>query len=83
MKLTQRWLICGLLVAVTAGCGLRGPLTLPSKSDEVVIRGPGQTTAEPAKAPAESPAPARPKPQEERLPPPPLPGGGPGAASGG
>ncbi len=32
------------LAAVAAsGCGLKGALTLPSKSDEVVIRAPGQT----------------------------------------
>ena len=65
-----------LLAAVGAsGCGLKGALTLPSKSDEVVIRAPGQA------APAEGETPA--KPRDERMPPPPLPGGKPGTARGG
>jgi predicted small lipoprotein YifL len=81
-----------LLVAVAAsGCGLKGALTLPSKSDEVVIRAPsqavpveGETTATPpATAPAEpaKAAPARPK--DERIPPPPLPRGNAGTSRGG
>lgn len=86
-----------LLAAMAAsGCGLKGPLILPPKSDEVVIRAPGQAATDQAvptegqtttvPAPAEEtekapPAPARTK--DERIPPPPLPGGNPGTARGG
>ena len=81
-----------LLAAVAAsGCGLKGPLTLPSKSDEVVIRAPGQaaptegeTTVTPsAPTPAEPAEEAPARPRDERIPPPPLPGGKPGTARGG
>ncbi len=51
-----------------AGCGLKGALTLPSQSDEVVIRGAGQTApaspesggtaSEPAATPASGTSPA-------------------------
>ena len=77
-----------LLGSVAAsGCGLKGALTLPSKSDEVVIRAPGQTvpaegattTTPPAEPVKEAPA----RPRVERIPPPPLPGGNPGTARGG
>jgi predicted small lipoprotein YifL len=78
----QLWLLA-LLTAATTGCGLKGPLTLPSRSDEIVIRGPGETTTEPVPAPATTPAATPARPQEERPPPPPLPGSGSGAASGG
>jgi predicted small lipoprotein YifL len=78
----QLWLLA-LLAAATTGCGLKGPLTLPSRSDEIVIRGPGQTAPEPAPAPATTPAATPARPQDERPPPPPLPGSGSGAASGG
>ncbi len=81
-----------LLAAVAAsGCGLKGPLTLPSKSDEVVIRAPGQaapTAAETTVTPS-APTPVEPaqeapaRPRDERIPPPPLPGGKPGTARGG
>jgi predicted small lipoprotein YifL len=79
-----------------SGCGLKGALTLPSKSDEVVIRAPGQTaegeaapadgatTTTPPATPTTEPAretPARPR--VERLPPPPLPGGNAGSVRGG
>jgi predicted small lipoprotein YifL len=74
-----------------SGCGLKGALTLPSKSDEVVIRAPGEaapaegaTTTSPPGTPATEPAretPARPR--VERLPPPPLPGGNSGTVRGG
>lgn len=53
------------------GCGLKGPLTLPEKSGNVVIRGqktPGGSTTTPA-TPAPTPAPADP----DKLPPPDLP----------
>jgi len=81
----QLWLLA-LLAAATTGCGLKGPLTLPSRSDEVVIRGPGQTTTDPAATPATTPttAPAATPatPQDERPPPPPLPGSNSGARGG-
>ncbi len=81
-----------LLSAVVAtGCGLKGALTMPSKSDEVVIRAPGEVTpaegatTTPPAAPAEPTrgAPAKKPPRDERIPPPPLPGGNPGTARGG
>jgi predicted small lipoprotein YifL len=82
MTRSRQLALLALLAVVTTGCGLKGPLTLPSKSDDIVIRGPGQATTEPATTPSTTPAtPARPP--EERLPPPPLPGGNPGAAHGG
>jgi predicted small lipoprotein YifL len=79
MKHTRGGALTVILLAALAasGCGLKGTLTLPSKSDEVIIRAPGQAApAEPAKA-----APA--KPRDERIPPPPLPGGNPGTTNGG
>jgi predicted small lipoprotein YifL len=51
-----------------SGCGLKGPLTLPEKPRNVVIRpGPAGEAA-----PAPTPLPA-PPPEAERLPPPELP----------
>jgi predicted small lipoprotein YifL len=47
------------LLAVIAGCGLKGSLTLPEKPGEVAVRpGPGApaTPAEPTAPPAESDA---------------------------
>jgi predicted small lipoprotein YifL len=75
-----------------SGCGLKGALTLPSKSDEVVIRAPGQTapveegatpTTPPATPTTEPVQETPPKPRVERLPPPPLPGGNAGTVRGG
>ena len=63
-----------------SGCGLKGALTMPSKSDEVVIRAPSQ--AAPAEPAQEAPAAKKP-PKDDRIPPPPLPGGNPGTARGG
>jgi len=65
-------------MAVT-GCGLKGALSMPSKSEEVVIRAP----AEAAPAEPTQEAPAKKPPKDERIPPPPLPGGNPGTARGG
>jgi predicted small lipoprotein YifL len=77
------WLLA-LLAVATTGCGLKGPLTLPSRSDEIVIRGPGQATTETAPSPSTTPATApAATPREERPPPPPLPGSNSGAAHGG
>ena len=65
-------------MAVT-GCGLKGALSMPSKSEEVVIRAPaGAAPAEPTEE-----APAKKPPKDGRIPPPPLPGGNPGTARGG
>jgi predicted small lipoprotein YifL len=80
-----------LAAVALSGCGLKGALTLPSKSDEVVIRAPGQaapseretTTTSPATAPAEPTGETPAKSKDERIPPPPLPGGKPGTARGG
>ncbi len=76
---------------VASGCGLKGGLTLPSRSDEVVIRAPDQaapaegttTVTPPAAAPAGPATEAPAKPRDERLPPPPLPGGNSGTSRGG
>jgi predicted small lipoprotein YifL len=85
-----------LAALAASGCGLKGALTMPPKSDEVVIRAPGQAATDQAvsaegqtttvPAPAEETektkqAPSKPK--DERIPPPPLPGGNPGTARGG
>jgi predicted small lipoprotein YifL len=79
-----------LAVVATSGCGLKGALTLPSKSDEVVIRASetapaeGETPATPSATTPAEPVPETPaKPRDERIPPPPLPGGKPGTARGG
>jgi predicted small lipoprotein YifL len=39
-----------------AGCGLKGPLTLPTRSDEVTIRGPGESSTTSPAAAATAPA---------------------------
>ncbi len=93
MQHTSLNALAAILLAVVAasGCGLKGALTLPSKSDEVVIRAPGQTAPAEGETPATPSAttPAEPvpetpaKPRDERIPPPPLPGGKPGTARGG
>ena len=64
-----RALAVALAVALLgSGCGLKGPLTLPEKPRNVVIRpGPGGDAA-----PAPTPLPA-PPPEAEPLPPPELP----------
>ena len=93
MKLVRRNALAAILLTAvaTSGCGLKGALTLPSKSDEVVIRAPGQaapvegettttpSTTTPGEPIQETPA----RPRDERIPPPPLPGGKPGTARGG
>ena len=64
-----RGLAAALAVALLGwGCGLKGPLTMPEKARNVVIRpGPGDEAA-----PAPTPLPA-PPPEAESLPPPELP----------
>ena len=62
----SRWHVAVALLG--SGCGLKGPLTLPEKPRNVVIRpGPGGEAA-----PAPTPLPA-PPPEAEPLPPPELP----------
>jgi predicted small lipoprotein YifL len=85
MTRAQRLCLLALLAATTTGCGLKGPLTLPSKSEDIVIRGPGQVTTEPTTTPAPAPAttPASPPAEPREIQPPPLPGGNGGTARGG
>ena len=66
-------IVLGGLVLAAAGCGLKGPLYLPEKSGEVVVR------PAPAAAPTTTPAePADPSPATPTAPPPPqAPPGGP------
>ena len=89
-----RWfrvLAFAILLGGVAGCGLKGPLELPERSTNIVIRGPGETTStgtgEPAASPQPAPETTQPsttgKPKDERLPPPQLPDGNPGSARGG
>ena len=52
-------LFCALAI-VLAGCGLKGPLYLPEKSREVIIRPAPGAPAE-AATPAEAPPPAEPE----------------------
>jgi predicted small lipoprotein YifL len=81
-----------------AGCGLKGPLSLPEKSEAVILRGGAQTPAgEGAATPSTPPAapgtpaapatqpsaPATAPPNDDQPPPPPLPGGNPGTSRGG
>jgi predicted small lipoprotein YifL len=70
-------IVLGGLVLAAAGCGLKGPLYLPEKSGEVVVRpapaaAPTTTPAEPA-----DPSPATPTAPPTAPPPPQAPPGGP------
>lgn len=80
------------LTLAASGCGLKGALTMPSQSEEIVIRpAAGATTegtvpASPAgttTGPEPQPEEKKITPQEERLPPPPLPGGNAGTVRSG
>jgi predicted small lipoprotein YifL len=67
MKLLAAASLCALAVAAS-GCGLKGPLFLPEKPGEVVVRPapaatPTATPAEPATAPPATSTPAPPPPQ--------------------
>ena len=64
MILRGALLVAGIYAGIV-GCGLKGPLELPEKSTDIVIRGP--STAEPAEPtePAGSPA-AQPDEDEAR-----------------
>jgi predicted small lipoprotein YifL len=68
-------------LALLAGCGLKAPLSLPEKSERVIIRTPQGQTGTTSTPPGATPTPAS-KPEEERQPPPPLPGGNPGTSRG-
>jgi predicted small lipoprotein YifL len=80
-----------VVVLVLSGCGLKGPLELPERATNVVIRGPQQTPAEGAATPPSTEAgPTAPKPpatpapaRDDRQPPPSLPDGNPGSSRGG
>jgi predicted small lipoprotein YifL len=81
------------LTLVVSGCGLKGALTMPSQSEEIVIRPAAGTATEGAAPvtpegatttpPATPPAEKKITPKDDRLPPPPLPGGNPGTARSG
>jgi hypothetical protein len=81
------------LALTASGCGLKGALTMPSQSEEIVIRpaaGTGTEGAAPATPagdtaapPAAPPAEKKITPKDDRLPPPPLPGGNPGTVRSG
>jgi hypothetical protein len=86
----------GAAVLCCAGCGLKGPLAMPERSSNVVIRGPsgevvggpaapeaGGTPAGETTPPTGDTAPATKKPAYDRMPPPPLPGGNRGSTQGG
>jgi predicted small lipoprotein YifL len=56
----------GVLACVLGGCGLKGPLYLPEKTGDVVVRPapaatPPATPAEPVTAPPATPAPPPPQ----------------------
>jgi predicted small lipoprotein YifL len=76
-----------LLGGALAACGLKGPLELPDRPTNMVIRPAPGATAEPAPETPAGEAPASPPPgtaepeEEERLPPPDLPRGQRGGAS--
>lgn len=81
----------GLMLAAS-GCGLKGALTMPSQSEEIVIRPAAGTSTEgatpapegdAAAPPATPPAEKKITPKDDRLPPPPLPGGNAGTARSG
>lgn len=82
-----------VLAMAASGCGLKGALTMPSQSEEIVIRpaaGTGTESAAPAAPagdtaapPATPPAEKKITPKDDRLPPPPLPGGNPGTVRSG
>jgi predicted small lipoprotein YifL len=84
--------LLALAALAAAGCGIKGPLTMPEPSENVVIR-PGGTpaTTEGTAAPATgtatteetAPAPQPAKPKPDRPPPPPLPSSNPGTGQGG
>ena len=85
-----------LLALAAAGCGIKGPLTLPEKSENVVIRAPAGSvgsTQVPVEGASTTPSPETPateettrkpaKPKPDLMPPPPLPSSNPGTGQGG
>jgi predicted small lipoprotein YifL len=93
LRHAQTLLAFALAAFAAAGCGIKGPLTLPEEAENIVIRAPGApapaegSATEPAAAPAttEESATAQPpaKPKPDRPPPPPLPSSNPGTGHGG
>jgi predicted small lipoprotein YifL len=88
--------IVALVGCGAAACGLKGPLELPERSTNIVIRGPGQAPAAETESATGAPsgtAPPTPTsptpatkpapPTDERLPPPQLPDGNSGSSRGG
>jgi predicted small lipoprotein YifL len=80
---THAWAAAVALLALGGtGCGLKGPLTLPPPSENVIIRGPGDeaaATPPEGEAAASDEAQEKPRPpvqpaKEYRTPPPALPG---------
>jgi predicted small lipoprotein YifL len=74
----QALLSVAVVALAATGCGVKGPLTLPEKTGDVVIRAPGSeapATVQPTQKPA--------TPQPDRMPPPPLPSSNPGTGQGG
>ncbi len=75
--------VAAMLALVAAGCGLKGPLAMPERSTNIVIRGAdGKPVDSAAPAAPTVPAPPKTAPADEPLPPPPLPGRPPGAHGG-
>lgn len=91
MKHATPLLFAGLAALATSACGIKGPLTLPERSESIVIRAPGTPAAggdAAPSAPAETPSaaeanPQPAQPQRERMPPPPLPSSNPGTGRSG
>jgi predicted small lipoprotein YifL len=94
--LRRPFLLAAVAFALTlaaSGCGLKGALTMPSQSEEIVIRpATGTTTGSAAPAapegatmtpPVTPPTEKKITPKDDRLPPPPLPGGNPGTVRSG
>jgi hypothetical protein len=76
--------LCAVLAigAPLAGCGLKGPLELPERPTNIVIRpAPGTAGAAGASSPSPAPATTPPEDPSERLPPPDLPRGQRGGAT--
>ena len=62
-------LFAGLAALAASGCGIKGPLTLPEKAENVVIRAPGSETTggdtsatPPTATPETTQEPAKPEP---------------------
>ena len=79
-SLDAKTLLAVSLAALGAtGCGIKGPLTLPEPTENVVIRAPAGDAQAPATETTQKPA----KPKPDRMPAPALPSSNPGARQGG